>query len=275
MASALTRPATLDGASGIAHNRSNSTGDDGKVTKIHSAPIARYSSAEFRETVLDAAPRIAVFDCDGTLWSGDAGMGFMVWSMDVGLLSRDASEWIAAQHRLYRKGTVSEAQICGEMVQVYAGLREEEMRRAAAEYFRTHIEAQIFPELEALIRELQTAETEIWAVSSTNSWVIEEGVRRFGISAERVLAAQVKATDGLVTSTLVDVPTDEGKAEALRRVGVSRPDAVFGNSIHDAAMLDVAAQAYPVNPTPGLLEVATQRGWTVFYPDAVLGDLNK
>ncbi len=38
-----------------------------------------------------------------------------------------------------------------------------------------------------------------------------------------------------------DVPTDEGKAGALARAGLSRPDAVFGNSIHDLAMLEIAA----------------------------------
>ena len=37
--------------------------------------------------------------------------------------------------------------MCGEMVQIYDGLQEEEIRQAAAEYFRSRIEAHIFPEL--------------------------------------------------------------------------------------------------------------------------------
>jgi phosphoserine phosphatase len=50
---------------------------------------------------------------------------------------------------------------------------------------------------------------------------------------------------------------------------------VFGNSIHDAAMLEMAARAFPVNPSPALVEIASQRGWSVFYPAAVLADHTK
>ena len=70
--------------------------------------------------------------------------------------------------------------------------------------------------MQSLVADLRAAGAEIWAVSSTNNWVIEEGVRRFGIGPERVLAACVRVNDGLITSDLVDVPTDEGKAVALR-----------------------------------------------------------
>lgn len=242
------------------------------TSSSNSATPARFSPQEFERAVLAAQPRVAVFDCDGTLWTGDAGIGFMNWTMDVGLLSRNASDWIDSRHRLYRQGEVSELAICGEMVQVYNGLHEDELRRAAAEYFRTHIEAQIFPELRALVSRLQQQGAEIWAVSSTNNWVIEEGVKRFDIPASRVLAACVQAENGIVTSNLIDVPTDEGKAESLRRAGMPKPDAVFGNSIHDAAMLEIARHAFPVNPSPALVDIAATHGWPVFYPEAVWTD---
>ncbi|HKR28340.1 MAG TPA: haloacid dehalogenase-like hydrolase [Acidobacteriaceae bacterium] len=245
------------------------------MTSIQPVPAVRYTHEEFRGAVMAPVPQVAVFDCDGTLWDGDAGLGFMNWSIEAGLLSRNASGWIDARHREYRQGRVSEKDICGEMVQVYAGLREEELRRAAARYFAGHLEKTIFPEMEALVADLRVAGAEIWAVSSTCNWVIEEGVRRFGIGPERVLAAEVRVDEGLITSDLVDVPTDEGKADALGRAGVRHPDAVFGNSIHDLQMLEMAQRAFPVNPTPGLLTIAAQRGWAVFYPEAVLADHRK
>jgi phosphoserine phosphatase len=242
------------------------------LTTLHTAPAEQYTREEFHQAVLDAKPSVAVFDCDGTLWSGDAGYGFMIWSIESGLVSRNASDWIDSQYRGYRAGKVSEAEMCGEMVQLYSGLREDELRKAAATYFRTHIEANIFPELRELIASLRAAGTELWAVSSTNNWVIEEGVQRFGIPASRVLAAQVRVSGGLISSELVDVPTDEAKAAALVRSGVSKPDCVFGNSIHDEAMLKIAKHAFPVNPTPGLLQSAAENGWMVFYPESVLKD---
>lgn len=245
------------------------------MTSVQATPVVRYHLDEFRQAVRAVAPHTAVFDCDGTLWNGDAGLGFLTWSMEAGLLSRNASDWIDARHRLYRQDKVSELEICGEMVQVYAGLREDELRSAAARYFAQHLESQIFPEMRALVADLRASGADIWAVSSTNSWVIEEGVRRFGIPPGRVLAAAVRVHDGLITSDLVDVPTDEGKAESLRRAGLPHPDVVFGNSIHDAAMLEIARQAFPVNPTPALAEIAAQRGWAVYYPAAVLADHTK
>jgi phosphoserine phosphatase len=245
------------------------------LTLIQAMPSLRYTHEEFRRAALQPAPRIAVFDCDGTLWSGDAGVGFMNWSMEAGLLSRDAIGWLDARYRLYRQGEVSEVEICGEMVQVYAGLRDEELRGAAARYFGAHIDAQIFPEMQTLIADLRAAGAEIWAVSSTNSWVIEEGVKRFDIPPDRVVAAAVRVRDGMITSDLVAVPTGEGKAVALCSLGIPAPDAVFGNSIHDAAMLQIAGRAFPVNPTPDLVERSAQRGWTVFYPEAVLAERSK
>lgn len=230
---------------------------------------ASLSTSEFQAGVLALEPKIAVFDCDGTLWSGDAGSNFMHWTVATGLLSREATDWLDARYRGYNRGEVSELAICGEMVQVYQGLREEEMRSAAAKFFAEKIERNIFPEMLALVTELQRRGCDIWAVSSTNDWVIEEGVRRFNIPAKRVLSARVAIENGLVTDRILDVPTDEGKVKALTVAGITHPDAVFGNSVHDAAMLSIARRAFPVNPSVGLLERASAEQWPVYFPASV------
>jgi phosphoserine phosphatase len=234
------------------------------VSKV--VAVSRLSTSEFLATVRALSPAVAVFDCDGTLWSGDAGSGFMNWTLETGLVSREAADWIDGRYRGYLHGEVTELAICGEMVQMYQRLREDEMRRAAKAFFAAQVERNIFPEMLALVEELRGKSVDIWAVSSTNNWVIEEGVRRFGIPAERVLAARVEVKDGVVTDVLLDVPSDEGKVASLGRVGVTAPDAVFGNSVHDAAMLGIARRAFPVNPTPGLVERSAAEGWPVYYP---------
>jgi phosphoserine phosphatase len=227
------------------------------------------STADFESAIQTLAPRIAVFDCDGTLWSGDAGSGFMHFSVETKLLSPEKISWLAARYEGYQRGEVSELAICGEMVQVYAGLGESTVRAAAAEFFRTRIEAHLFPELRGVVAALQAAGCEIWAVSSTNDWVIEEGVQRFNIPPERVLSARVAVENGVVTERLIDVPTDQGKVAALYRAGVTAPDAVFGNSVHDAAMLAIARRAFPVNPTPALVTRSAAEGWPIYYPGSV------
>ena len=227
------------------------------------------STDEFESAVHELKPRVAVFDCDGTLWSGDAGSAFMRWTIQSGLLAPDKIAWLNNRYQGYKRGEVSELAICGEMVQVYAGLRESDLRTAAAEFFSLHIEANIFPELQRLVADLQHAGVDVWAVSSTNDWVIEEGVQRFNIPPNRVLAARVEVVEGAVANRILDVPTDEGKVVALARMGITAPDCVFGNSVHDAAMLAIARRAFPVNPSPALVERSAAEGWPIYYPASV------
>jgi phosphoserine phosphatase len=229
---------------------------------------ASLTTAEFLARVYEAAPSIAVFDCDGTLWKPDSGSAFMRWTIDTGLLSAEAIAWLNKRYEGYKSGQVSEFDICGEMVQVYRGIPEETLRKAAAEFFGEIIEPYIFPEMMQLVRDLQSAGTDIWAVSSTCDWVVEEGVRRFDIPANRVLAACVECANGMATDRLRDVPTDEGKVTSLARVGITSPDAVFGNSVHDAAMLSIARHPFPVNPSAELASFSAEHGWQVYYPGA-------
>jgi len=58
-------------------------------------------------------------------------------------------------------------------------------------------------------------------------------------------------------------------------VGITAPDAVFGNSVHDAAMLAIARSrsgtsgAFAVNPSSDLLRRAVAEGWSIYYPASV------
>ncbi|HET7103433.1 MAG TPA: haloacid dehalogenase-like hydrolase [Terracidiphilus sp.] len=240
-------------------------GSEGRLT-LTGTEARRLTSEEFKRLVLQGAPRVAVFDCDGTLWGGDAGYGFMAWSMEQGLVSRSTSDRMDTRYREYLAGKVSEVQICADMVQMYAGLREQELREAATRYVDEFVRGRVFAELAELIEALRAAGTELWAVSSTNQWVVRQGVGGFAIPEERILAAAVAVDGGTITSRLLRVPTDEAKAEALAGVGLTRPDAVFGNSIHDLAMLETAIHPFPVNPSPALLKAAAKNGWSYLRP---------
>ena len=233
------------------------------------SPATSLSTEQFLSAVRSGKPRTAVFDFDGTLWPGDAGSGFMHWTIQTGLLSPAAAQHILDRHDEYHRGNVDETSICGEMTQIYGGLSEAAVRASAAAYFQQHVEPRFFKEMVSLVHELQAGGVDVWAVSSTNNWMIEEGVRDLHIPPDRVLAASVAVEDGCVTETLLDVPSDEGKAEALRRVGLTHPDAVFGNSVHDLAMLRMARMPFPVNPTVALAEESAKLGWPVYYPAAV------
>jgi phosphoserine phosphatase len=233
-------------------------------TAIYSpAPLA---TEEFFSAVLNTYPPIAVFDCDGTLWSRDAGSLFLTWSLEQGIVGRDTADWILDRYAGYKRGQVSEIEICGQMVQMYAGALESELRFAAERFFREHIAPHVFPEMEQLVRQLARQGAEIWAVSSTNQWVIEAALVGFGIPPERTLASRVEVRDGVLAETLVAVPSGAAKRTALLQAGVPTPHAVFGNSLHDAAMLAMAVAPFAVNPTPQLAEMAKLERWPIYWP---------
>lgn len=227
---------------------------------------------EFIESVLRLNPRVATFDCDGTLWSGDAGEGFFSWELDEGLVSSEIVRWARTRYADYKAGKVAEAVMCGEMVTMHRGLREEVVQQACDTYFAEGIAPNIFSEMRELIARLrddsQPSPCDVWAVSSSNQWIIRSGMRYFGIPESRILAAEVEVDHGIITDRLIRVPSGPGKVEAIRSVlNSSAPDCAFGNAIWDREMLALSKHPFAVNPNPDLKEIAIAKGWQVYQPD--------
>ncbi|HEX8813403.1 MAG TPA: haloacid dehalogenase-like hydrolase [Terracidiphilus sp.] len=227
----------------------------------------RGQAIQFIESVLALKPAIAVFDCDGTLWSGDAGADFFYWEIEQGLVGRDVGEWALARYKEYEAGKVNEEQMCGEMVTMNRGLSHEALQRAAEEFFDEIVDQRVYPEMQELTRSLAAQGCHIWAVSSTNSWVVQAGAGRFGVAPDHVLAALVHLDDGCASDRLIRIPTDELKVTAIREMIGHPVDAVFGNSVHDQAMLEIAKYPFCINPNADLERIAHERGWTVYWSE--------
>jgi len=228
------------------------------------------STHPFVQQVLALRPRVAVFDCDGTLWSNNTGEDFFFWSMERGMVADEVVRHIRPRHADYLRGKVDEAAMCGEMVTMYSGLTVTGLAAAAKELFESFVRPNIFPEMHQLTSALRAAGTELWAVSSTNEWVVKYGAGEFGIPPERVLAAKVVEHSGRATDKLIRVPTGRGKAVAIREFIGGKIDAVFGNSVHDQAMLELAAHPFAINPNPDLERVASARNWAIYRPEKTL-----
>jgi phosphoserine phosphatase len=223
---------------------------------------------EFLDSVLRLEPRVAAIDCDGTLWSGDAGERFFDWELREGcVVSESLVRPLRERYAAYKRGEVDETTMCGEMVTMHQGLSELKMMDAATRFFDQFFVPQIFPEMRELVRRLQDNGCEVWAVSSTNEWVIRAGMKHFGIPESCVLAAKVEIDDGLATNRLVRVPSGGGKTKALREVVGKAIDAAFGNSRWDADMLAMAKHSFAVNPNPDLEVVAREKGWRIYFPE--------
>ena len=226
-------------------------------------------TADLMRSVLALKPQLAVFDCDGTLWAGDAGVGFFEWELSRGLVSDETVRWARSRYADYLAGKVSEDDMCAEMVTINRGLSEADVADAAGPFFEEEIASGIFSDMKALVLDLHADGCEVWAVSSTSEWVIRAGMKHFGIPPQRVLAASVTVENGKVTDRMIRVPSGAGKPKAIREVIGKIPDAVFGNSIWDAGMLEIARHPFAINPTTELENIARQRQWPIYFPEAL------
>lgn len=237
--------------------------------------ILTTTQTAFIETVLALRPRVATFDCDGTLWSGDAGEGFFSWELKTGFVSEEIARWARARYADYRAGQVAEDVMCGEMVTMHRGLQEEVVQQACDAYFAKAIAPNIFPEMQELVERLRASGCDVWAVSSSNQWIIRSAMKCFGIPEDRILATEVEVDNGVITDRLIRVPSGPGKVEAIQSVLVpspdrssdNRPDCAFGNAIWDREMLALSKHPFAVNPNPNLKEIAIANGWTVYQPE--------
>jgi phosphoserine phosphatase len=229
------------------------------------------AQTEFVESVLTLKPHVATFDCDGTLWSGDAGEGFFAWELEQGLVSKEIASWARRRYAEYKAGQVAEDVMCGEMVTMHRGLQEKVVQQACDTYFAQAIAPNIFPELRELVAQLRGSASgspcDVWAVSSSNQWIIRSGMRYFGVPQDRILSAEAAVENGIITDRLIRVPSGPGKSEAIRSVLQSSPDCAFGNAIWDREMLAMSKHAFAINPNPNLKEIAVANGWKVYQPD--------
>jgi phosphoserine phosphatase len=223
---------------------------------------------EFIESVLSLNPRVATFDCDGTLWSGDAGEGFFAWELENGFVSDEVRNWARARYADYRLGKVAEDVMCGEMVSMHRGLREARVQEACDAFFARELTDGIFGEMRALIERLYAGGCDVWVVSSSSTWVIRSGMKYFDIPSNRILATEVAIENGEITDRLVRIPSGHGKAEAIRSVLDSAPDCAFGNAIWDREMLALSKHAFAINPNPNLKEIALAKGWKIYQPES-------
>src|ERR1700687_3109831 len=78
------------GTDGATQRRNTEPGDSFDTdtgAMILTQSTSNLSAVQFVQQVLATRPAIAVFDCDGTLWSGDAGADFFYWEMERGFVA--------------------------------------------------------------------------------------------------------------------------------------------------------------------------------------------
>jgi phosphoserine phosphatase len=216
----------------------------------------------------------AVFDADGTLWTGDVGEDVFEYALREDLLRQDVEEplgQLAACHGIerrgraadlaralyeaYRQGRFPEPLICEVMAWVFAGSPVADIdaviARALAE---RRLEDRLLLEMKPILAWARAEGVRAVVVSASPERVVFQAALLWGFEPDDIVAARARIRAGRYTVGLeAPLPYEEQKVIAARALlGDVNWLAAFGNSLFDLHMLRAARLAVAVQPKADL-----------------------
>ena len=215
--------------------------------------------------------RLALFDLDNTLLTGDSDYEWGQFLVDRGVLDRRAYE---AQNRQYYeqyvRGTLDIHEYLGFALRPLAEHSPAELERWHAQFMRERIVPMITPAARALVRR-HVGEHDLCAIiTATNSFVTAPIAREFGL--DELIATEPERRDGRFTGRVAGTPCfREGKLIRLdqwlaargQRLGDFAESVFYSDSHNDLPLLCRVTRPVAVDPDEPLAAEAGRRGWAV------------
>lgn len=215
--------------------------------------------------------RLALFDLDHTLLSGDSDVLWCEFLMQQGLLPRTEFEARNADMAArYRAGAVTPAEFCDFYVSTLAGRSPAEWQPWVERFVNEVVAPLIPPAADALVQSHRARGELLVLTTATNRFITEATARRLGLDHLIATEAQMVAgrftgraehtlnmREGKVTRLLAWLD-DQGLAPALLA------DATFySDSANDLPLLRAVGHPVAVDPDEILLAAASAAGWPV------------
>lgn len=185
--------------------------------------------------------KLALFDADGTLWRGDIGEAFFRHQIDRKSIPHapKSDAWGTYIGEALKGNTVK---AYGWLAQWNAGVREIDFIRWCEEFFEIMWAKNVFEPVREFTHMLRNAGFEVWVVTGSPRWIVQAGIKGFGITADRVIGTSVIVKDGVLTEELEhEVPYRAGKARLIEKLIGAQPHFVAGNTYWDKEMMQLAA----------------------------------
>jgi HAD superfamily hydrolase (TIGR01490 family) len=213
--------------------------------------------------------RLALFDLDNTLLSGDSDYEWGQFLVDRGILERDAYE---AQNRAYYEqyvaGTLDIHEYLGFALRPLAQHRPADLARWHADFMRSRILPMVSAQARALVRRHLERGDLCAIITATNSFVTAPIAGEFGV--EHLVATEPESRDGRFTGRVAGTPCfREGKVRRLdewlagqgRRLDNFAESSFYSDSHNDLPLLERVSRPVAVDPDEALEREAARRGW--------------
>jgi len=218
--------------------------------------------------------RLALFDLDHTLLTGDSDVLWCEFLMDHGVLDRaEFQPRNDDMARRYREGSVSAEDFCDFYVATLAGRTLAEWRPWRERFLNEIVAPQIPDSARALVESHRARGDRVVMTTATNRVLTELTAQHLHI--DDLLATEVEIIDGRCTGRTSGVLNmREGKVTRLHawlneQQGLA-PDAIaaavfYSDSINDLPLLLEVAEPIAVDPDALLRAHALTAGWPVMH----------
>jgi HAD superfamily hydrolase (TIGR01490 family) len=211
--------------------------------------------------------KLALFDLDNTLLTGDSDDEWFNFLAAEGALDRQAGEAAKADIvRRYREGSVGTLEFCEYFLRLFAPFEMPALLAWREKYIREWILPRI-PEAARALLDSHRDDLVVIA-TATNRFITEPIARELGV--EHLIATEPEMREGRFTGRVAGTPSfREGKAQRTlewlagrgQKLGEFTESWFYSDSINDRPLLELVTHPTAVDPDPQLERLARERGW--------------
>jgi HAD superfamily hydrolase (TIGR01490 family) len=214
--------------------------------------------------------RLALFDLDHTLLSGDSDVLWCDFLLEQGLLDDGFRARNRRMAAAYTAGSVTPADYCNFYASTLAGYGENYWLPLRERFLSEVIRPRIPADARALLQQHRESGHTLVLTTATNRVVSALTAADLGV--DHYLATEVEVIDGLFTGRTQGVLNMRtGKVDRLRAwlqgqgqtEAVLKQAAFYTDSINDLPLLSVVRRPVVVDPDPRLESAALRKGWKV------------
>ena len=219
---------------------------------------------------MSRATRLALFDLDNTLLTGDSDVLWVEFLLARGILDASFAAANAEMDRRYRAGLATAQEFCALYVSTLTHVTREAGEALRRAFHSEIIRPRISAAARALVESHRAAGDTLVITTATNRFITELTAAEFDI--DHLIATDMEEVAGQFTGRTAGVLNmREGKVERLQQWLIARGEPArmlggatfYSDSINDLPLLSCVGTPVAVDPDEKLCAEARLCGWTI------------